>query len=63
MAPSHYSVYKNFCVSPNKLVSDWTQACELLCYSSQNPIAWNKFSETKLVYTNDVGTELVQKMF
>ncbi len=29
------------CVTLNKSVLNWTQVCQLLCYSSKNPIAWN----------------------
>jgi len=34
MASSQFAVYKYFSMSQNKLVLNWTQVCQLLCYSS-----------------------------
>ena len=38
MASSHISVYISSCVSLNKSVLYCTQVCQLLCYSSSNPM-------------------------
>ncbi len=33
MVSSHFPVHKYFCMSQNKSVLNWTQVCQLLCYS------------------------------